>query len=81
MGTLRDNEFITQLTLRQKKANKKGSDSILERFQNCPIYRESQLAIGWDEAFCARYDEIAKEDHTNVCTAEEHKRRETVGYW
>ena len=56
-----------------KQAKKNGYDSILTRFQNCPINRESQLAIGWSEAFCAHYDEISKEDHTYVCTAEELK--------
>ena len=40
MGTLRDTEFITQFTLRCKTQNKNGFDSMLERFQNCPIYRE-----------------------------------------
>ena len=29
-----------------KKAKKKGHDVTLARFQNCPIYRESQIAIG-----------------------------------
>ena len=45
--------------------------------KNCPIYRESQLAIGWDEAFCANYETISKEDHTYVYTADEHQRLET----
>ena len=35
------------------KANAKGYDTMLERFQNCPIYRESQLATIWDEALGA----------------------------
>ena len=30
-----------------KKANKRGYDTLLKRFQNCPICTESQLAIGW----------------------------------
>ena len=75
MGTLRDNEFITQLTSRTERQIKRDM-TMLERSQNCPIYRESQLAIGWDEEFCTRYDEISTEDHTFVCTAEEHRRRE-----
>ena len=49
---------------------------MLARFENGSIYRESQLAIGWDEAFCAHYDEMAKEDHSYVAAAEERKRRE-----
>ena len=28
-------------------------------FRIAPIYRESQIAIGWDEAFCVHYDEIS----------------------
>ena len=74
----RGKEFITSSRLSQK-GKKKGYDSILERFQICPIFRESQLAIGWDEAFCAHYDKISKENHTYVCTAEEHERREQLG--
>ena len=60
-----------------KRAKKKGNKSILDRFQNCPIHRASQLAIGWDEAFCANCDNISKEHHTYVYTADEHKRLET----
>ena len=76
MGTLRDNEFITQLTMRLKKPRKRGYKSILDRFPTCPICRESQLAIGWDETFCAHCDNISNEDHTYECIAEEHERRE-----
>ena len=72
MGTLRDNEFTTQLTP-LKRPKKKKCGSTLEIFQNYPVCRESQLAIGWDEAFCAHYDEFSKEDHTYVCTAEDHR--------
>ena len=60
-----------------KRTKKKGYKSILDRFQNCPIHRESQLAIGWDEASCANFDDISNEDHTYVYTADEHKRLET----
>ena len=59
-----------------EEAKKKGCDSMLARFENGSIYRESQLAIGWDEAFFAHYDEEAKEDHSYVAAAEERKRRE-----
>ena len=30
-----------------KRVKNKGYKSILNRFQTCPIYRETQLAIGW----------------------------------
>ena len=53
-----------------------AAKSILDRFQTCPISRESQFAIGWDEAFCAHCDNLSNEDHTYVYTADEHKRHE-----
>ena len=39
-------------------------------------YKESQLAIGWDEEFCRRLDKIVLEDHPYVSTREERTRRE-----
>ena len=60
-----------------RKARKRGHKSILDRFHTCPIYRESQLAIGWDEAFCVHDDNISNDLHTYVYTADEHKRLET----
>ena len=37
---------------------------IRDRFLRDPVYRESQLAIGWSEPMCKEWDELAKEDHT-----------------
>ena len=76
METLSENEFTTQLTLRLK-GQRKRTISILDLLQTCPTYRESQLSIGWDEAFCTHYDKLSNEDHTYVCNAEEHTRLET----
>ena len=58
------------------KARKKGYNSRLDRSLNCPIYRASQIQIGWGEEHCARSDAIAAEDHSYMATAEERKRRE-----
>ena len=44
-----------------------------------PIYRESQLAIGWTEEKCKECDELAQEDHTYKLTQEE--RRRYKGHW
>ena len=44
-----------------------------------PVYRESQLAIGWTEQKCKELDELAKEDHTYRLTPEEEKRCQ--GQW
>ena len=35
-----------------------------DRLLRYPVYRESQLAIGWTEQKCKEWDELAKEDHT-----------------
>ena len=59
-----------------QKARRRVKISILDRFQRCSIYRESQLAIGWDEDFCAYYDDLPHEDHTCFYNASEHQRLE-----
>ena len=51
-----------------KKARKKGFDTILQLFQQCNIFRESQLASGLDEEPCRRLDIVALEDHSYVST-------------
>ena len=49
-----------------KKVDSQGEHStgIHDRFLRDPVYRESQLAIGWSEQKCKEWDELAKEDHT-----------------
>ena len=49
------------------------------RFLRDPLYRESQLAIGWTEQKCKEWDELAKEDHTYRLTPQEKKRYQ--GQW
>ena len=44
---------------------------IHDRFLRDPVYRESQLAIGWTEQQCKEWDDIAKEDHTYHLSIEE----------
>ena len=50
-----------------------------DRFLRDPVYRESQLAIGWSEQECKECDELAKEDHTYKLTPEEKRRYQ--GQW
>ena len=52
---------------------------IHDRFLRDPIYRESQLAIGWTEQKYKEWDELAKEDHTHHLTPEEKRRYQ--GQW
>ena len=52
---------------------------IHDRFLRDPVYRDSQLAIGWSEQMCKEWDELEKEDHTYKLTPEE--RRRYRGQW
>ena len=52
---------------------------IHDRFLRDPVYRESQLVIGWTEQKCQYMDELAKEDHTDHLTQEEYRRYQ--GQW
>ena len=59
-----------------KKVDSQGEHftGIHDRFLRDPVYRESQLAIGWTEHKCEEWDELAKEDHTYRLTPEEKKK-------
>ena len=64
-----------------KKVGSQGEHftGIHDRFLKDPVYRESQLAIGWTEQKCKEWDELAKDDHTYRITPEEKKRYQ--GQW
>ena len=47
---------------------------IHDRFLRDPIYRESQLAIGWTEQKCKEMCELAKENHTYHLSTEGFKK-------
>ena len=58
-----------------KKVDSQGEHftGIHDRFLRDPVYRESQLAIGWTEQKCKEWDELAQEDDTYRLTPEERK--------
>ena len=64
-----------------KKVDSQGEHftGVHDRFLRDPVYRESQLAIGWSEQKCKEWDALAKEDHTYKLTPEE--RRRYKGHW
>ena len=64
-----------------KKVDSQGEHftDIHDRFLRDPVYRESQLAIGWSEQKCKEMGELAKEDHTYHLSPEEFRRYE--GQW
>ena len=49
-----------------KKVDSQGGHfiGIHDRFLRDPVYRESQLAIGWKQQKCKEMDDFAKENHT-----------------
>ena len=66
----------SKLTVKEKVHQKtRDMTPYWHDFKIVPIYRASQIAIGWGEEFCARYDASAKEYHSHVATAEERKRQ------
>ena len=54
-------------------------EGIHDRVLRDPVYRESQLAIGWTEQKCKEMDELAKEGHTYLLLTEEFRRY--LGQW
>ena len=56
---LRGRDAAKELTLKGEHFN-----GIHDRFLRDPVYRESQLAIGWTEQKRKEWDELAQEDHT-----------------
>ena len=39
-------------------------EGIHDRFLRDPVYRDSQLKIGWTEQKCIEMDKLAQEDHS-----------------
>ena len=65
-----------------KKVDSQGEHltGVHDRFLRDPVYRESQLAIGWSEQKCKEWDELAKEDTTYKFTPEERRRYQGHSY-
>ena len=49
-----------------------------DRFLRCPIYRKSQLDIGWTDKHSERLNEIAAEDHFYIAAAHDTKNTEVL---
>ena len=58
----------------RKRCIKKNFDGIHDRFQRDPVYRDSQLKIGWTEENCIAMDKLAQEDHSYCPSSEEYER-------
>ena len=55
----------------RKRCIKKNFDGIHDRFLRDPVYRDSQLKIGWTEEKCIKMDKLAQEDHSYRLSREE----------
>ena len=66
LGTakLRHRKSISWPTTRGRDVSTKNFDGIHDRFQRDPVYRDSQLKIGWTEEKCIKMDKLAQEDHS-----------------
>ena len=51
----------------------KKIDGIHDRFQRDPVYRDSQLKIGWTEEKCIAMDELAQKDQSYCPSSEEYE--------
>ena len=58
----------------RKRCIKKGFEGIRDRFQNDPIFRESQLSIDRTEEVCIQMDKDAQKDFTYQMTEDEYLR-------
>ena len=59
-----------------RHAKEKGYDSILHRFQNDELYRNSQIAIGWTGEHCQYSDSLMFIDFSYTATRKERQRHE-----
>ena len=64
----------------RKRCIKKNVDGIHDRFQRDPVYRDSQLKIGWTEEKCIAIDKLALEDHSCCPSSQENERCRKNGY-
>ena len=76
LGTakLRHRKSISWPTTRGRDVSKKNFDGIHDRFQRDPVYRDSQLKIGWTEKKSIEMDKLAQENHSYCPSSEEYER-------
>ena len=58
----------------RKRCIKNYFDGIHARFKRDPVYRDSQVKIGWTEEKCIAMDKLAQEDHSYCPSSEEYER-------
>ena len=58
----------------RRRCLKKNYEGIHDRFLRVPVYRNSQLKIGWTEEKCIEMDKLAQENHSYGPASEEFER-------
>ena len=58
----------------RKRCIKRNYEGIHDRFQRDPVYRDSQLRIGWTVEKCIEMDKLAQEDRSYCPSSEEYER-------
>ena len=58
----------------RKRCLKRNYEGIHDRFQRDPVFRDSQLKIGWTEEKCIEMDKLAQEDHSYRLSREGYLR-------
>ena len=76
MGTLRDNELITQFTMRLKRQLEMDITPFWNGFTIVRFTESHSSRLDGTKHSAHTTTRFQKADHTYVCTAEEHKRRE-----
>ena len=64
----------------RRRCLKKNFEGIHDRFQRAPVYRDSQLKIGWTKEKCIETDNLAKENDSYCPSSEEYERYEKLVY-
>ena len=76
---LKNRKSTIRFSMRAAKELGEHFKGFHERFPRDPVYRESQLLIGWTEQKCIEMDELAKQNHTYHLSSKEFKRYQ--GQW
>ena len=64
----------------RKRRLKRNYEGIHDRFLRDPVYRYSQLNIGWTEEKCIAIHKLTQEDHSNRLSREEFLRYQKHWY-
>ena len=74
--TLSNGNRITTKRKIPDEMRKKGHDSILQRWQDDDLFRDSLIVVGWNEEYCRYLDSLLSTDFSYTATRTERERYE-----